>query len=209
MHPTPIWSIGVDEVGRGPWAGPVCAAAVVLDATQPIQGLADSKRLSAKKRAELSPVICSQSLGWGLGWAHADEVDALNILMASLWAMQRAVTACLERLGSSVESSHVLVRVDGNISPVKYLGASQWPWPTQTIVGGDRLIAEISAASIVAKVARDTEMQRLDQVYPGYGFRQHAGYGTAQHQAALALLGPSAVHRKSFAPVMKCLNLAS
>ena len=205
--------VGVDEVGRGPWAGPVCAGAVILHPARPIEGLKDSKKLSARRREALSPQIQTQSLAWGLGWATVQEVDAYNILVATFWAMQRAVQACLARLASvpGAEGPHptnaFAIRVDGQALPGRALGPEAWPWATEAVVGGDALVAEISAASILAKVARDAEMARLDTVYPGYGFAQHAGYGTALHQRALADLGPCPAHRQSFAPIARLIRV--
>ena len=236
--------IGVDEAGRGPWAGPVCAGAVVLGPDHGIVGLNDSKRLSARRRQALVPEITQRCRAWGLGWATAEEIDATSILLASFQAMQRAVVNCLEALEDSLEGSSpvtaatgragssadstacspevscagspqvdfggsacgtVFIQVDGSLLPARSLGPQHWPWATQAVVGGDALVAEISAASILAKVARDAEMARLDDIYPGYGFAQHAGYGTAAHRAALDRLGPCPVHRRSFAPVARCL----
>lgn len=197
--------IGVDEAGRGPWAGPVCAGAVVLGPDHGIEGLNDSKRLSAKRRQALAPEIEQRARAWGLGWASAEEIDASNILLATFQAMQRAVVQCLDKLVVRLWGD-VFIQVDGSLLPARSLGAQHWPWATEAVVGGDAQVAEISAASILAKVARDAEMARLDGVYPGYGFAQHAGYGTAAHQAALDRLGPCPVHRRSFAPVVRCLS---
>jgi len=181
---------GVDEVGRGPFAGPVVAAAVILDPSQPIQGLADSKKLTEKKRKMLSEQIKQQALAYALGRAEVEEIDQLNILQASLLAMKRAIEAL------AIKPDQVMV--DGLHLPKVH-------YPCQAIVGGDALIAEISAASIIAKVARDEEMVMLDKQFPGYGFAQHKGYGTAAHRAALVELGISPLHRLSFAPVRKLL----
>ncbi len=177
---------GVDEVGRGPLAGPVVAAAVILDATKPIEGLADSKVLSATRREELAQLIRERSLCWALGRAEVEEIDRLNILRASLLAMKRAV----EALSLPPE----LVLVDGNHAP-------ELGYPVQTIVRGDATVPAISAASILAKVARDAEMIELDKDFPGYGFSQHKGYPTHVHLTALKALGVSSIHRRSFAPV--------
>ncbi len=185
--------IGVDEAGRGPLAGPVCAAAVALPRDVAGWGLADSKRLSASRREALERRIQSEARAWGVGWASVEEIDAHNILQASLMAMHRAVHACVQQLGSVEE-----VMVDGSVHPARHLKALEWPWPTQTLVGGDALLPEISAASILAKTARDREMARLDGLYPGYGFARHAGYPTAAHRTAIRALGPSPVHRTSF-----------
>lgn len=183
---TKLLVAGVDEVGRGPLAGPVLAAAVILDPVRPIEGLADSKMLSEKKREVLFPVIQSSVLAWGLGRAEVEEIDRINIFQASLLAMQRAVLAL------PIQPEHVLV--DGKYCP--YL-----PYTVEAIIKGDQKIPAISAASILAKVIRDREMVALDAVYPGYGFAQHKGYGTEKHMAALNHLGPCPQHRRSFAPV--------
>ena len=179
---------GVDEVGRGPLAGPVVAAAVILDPARPIAGLADSKRLTEARREQLSGEIRATALAWSLGRAEVAEIDALNILQASLLAMQRAVA------GLAMTPSEALV--DGNRLPI--LGC-----PAQAIVGGDASEPCISAASIVAKVARDREMVELDARYPGYGLARHKGYPTKVHLQALAELGVTEIHRRSFAPVRR------
>lgn len=181
---------GVDEVGRGPLVGAVVTAAVILDPNQPIEGLMDSKKLSEKKRLLLAEQIKQRALAWSLGRAEAEEIDQLNILQASLLAMQRAV--------DNLPILPDFVLVDGNRLP-------KWQYPAQAVVKGDSLVAEISAASILAKVARDQEMVMLHQQYPAYGFAQHKGYPTQLHLAKLAELGPLPVHRKSFAPVKKFL----
>ena len=177
---------GVDEVGIGPLAGAVVAAAVILDPARPIESLTDSKQLNETKRVELDAEIRQKALTWALGRAEVEEVDRYNVLRASHLAMQRAVS------GLSIEPQAVLV--DGNKVPKVGL-------PAVAIVKGDQRVPQISAASIIAKVARDAEMTRLDGEYPGYGFARHKGYPTKAHFKALAELGPSAVHRKSFAPV--------
>ena len=182
---------GVDEVGRGPLAGPVVAAAVILDASRPIAGLDDSKRLSAARREELQAEIHLRALGWALGRAEVEEVDRINILMASMLAMQRAVAA--------LARAPVHVLVDGNRAPV-------FACPATAIVGGDGRVAAIAAASILAKVARDGEMVAMDVEYPGYGFARHKGYGSPEHLAALTALGPCPIHRRSFAPVREAWN---
>jgi len=182
---------GVDEVGRGPLAGPVVAAAVILDPARPIGGLADSKRLSPKRRDQLAGRIRADALCWALGRAEVEEIDCLNILQASLLAMQRAVAGLALAPG--------LVRVDGNRLP-------HLDCPAEAIVGGDGLVAEIGAASIVAKVARDQEMIELDGRYPGYGLAQHKGYPTRMHLQALQTLGVSRIHRRSFGPVRRLLE---
>ncbi len=177
---------GVDEVGRGPLAGDVVAAAVMLDASKPVQGIADSKKLSAKKREDLYRVIVDRALCWHVGRASVAEIDSLNILQASLLAMRRAV----EGLNITPE----FVAVDGNRLPA-------WLYAAQAIIGGDARVPVIGAASIIAKVTRDREMIALADRYPGYGFAAHKGYGTAQHLAALRKLGPCPAHRCSFRPV--------
>ena len=177
---------GVDEVGRGPLAGPVFAAAVVLHPERPIAGLRDSKALTATQREELAAHIRERAFAWALGRAEVQEIDRINILRASLVAMRRAVDA----LAADVR----LVYVDGNIAPALAC-------PTVAVVGGDAKVPAISAASIVAKVARDAEMRAASQRYPGYGFERHKGYATPSHLAALRRLGPTPLHRRSFAPV--------
>ena len=193
MPPDPALPLiaGVDEAGRGPLAGPVYAAAVILDPARDIHGLADSKKLSAASRAELDRMIRTHALAWALGIATVEEIDRLNILQASLLAMQRAV--------ASLTLIPHLALVDGNRAPA--LNCS-----VRTIVGGDATEPAISAASILAKVARDTEMQVLHARYPGYGFDRHKGYPTAAHVAALTALGVSPVHRRSFGPVRRLLE---
>jgi ribonuclease HII len=182
---------GVDEVGRGPLIGAVVTAAVILDPQQPIIGLADSKKLSEKKRLLLAEEIKQKALAWAFGRAEAEEIDQLNILQASLLAMQRAVEA--------LTIQPQLVLVDGNKLPKLAI-------PAQAIVKGDSLVAEISAASILAKVARDQEMALLDQQYPHYGFAQHKGYPTALHLEKLNEYGVLPQHRRSFAPVRKLIE---
>ena len=183
------WLIcGVDEVGRGPLAGPVVAAAVILDPLRPIDGLADSKKLSEARREQLADEIRGNALAWSLGRAEVEEIDAINILQASLLAMQRAVT------GLAVTPGEALV--DGNRLP-------SLACPARAIVGGDGSEPCISAASIIAKVARDREMVQLDARYPGYGLARHKGYPTKAHLSALAELGVSEIHRRSFAPVRR------
>ncbi|HDR1937189.1 TPA: ribonuclease HII [Pasteurella multocida] len=182
---------GVDEVGRGPLVGAVVTAAVILDPHQPILGLNDSKKLSEKKRLLLAEEIKQKALAWSLGRAEAEEIDQLNILHATMLAMKRAV--------ENLKIQPHFVLVDGNRVPELMI-------PAQAIVKGDGLVAEISAASILAKVARDQEMAELDKRYPEYAFAQHKGYPTALHLAKLAELGPLVQHRRSFAPVRKLLN---
>lgn len=174
---------GIDEAGRGPLAGPVVAAAVILDPNQPIAGLMDSKLLSEKKREALFDEIIAKALAYGIGEASPEEIDAVNILQATFLAMRRAK--------QQLSIIPTLALVDGNQDP-------QLECPTQTIVRGDSLIPAISAASILAKVTRDRHMQQLDCQYLGYGFAQHKGYPTQSHKAAIARLGLTPVHRKSF-----------
>ncbi|WP_445368684.1 ribonuclease HII [Methylomonas sp. BW4-1] len=181
---------GIDEVGRGCIVGPVVAAAVILDPLRPIAGLTDSKKLTEKKRKLLAEQITANALCWAVARAEASEIDTINILQATMVAMQRAV--------SQLDYRPDGVKVDGNRLPVLDI-------PGEAIVQGDLLVAEISAASILAKVARDEEMQTLDRLYPGYSFAVHKGYPTQQHLAALQQLGISPQHRKSFAPVKKYL----
>jgi len=181
---------GVDEVGRGPLAGPVVTAAVILDDNKPIEGLADSKKLTELQRERLAKEIKHNSIAWALGRAEVAEIDEINILQATLLAMQRAVLAL------TIEPDYVVV--DGNRCPT-------FSCPGEAIVQGDGLVAVISAASIIAKVARDQEMVLLSEKFPGYGLERHKGYPTKVHLSALNTLGVSAVHRRSFAPVKKLL----
>jgi len=181
---------GVDEVGRGPLAGPVVAAAVILDPKKPIDGLCDSKKMSANRRLEMSDKIKSNSLAWSLGRAEAKEIDEINILQASLLAMKRAIEVL------NIEPDIVLV--DGNYTP-------SINFKKKAIVKGDSFISEISAASIIAKVERDNEMIALDKIYPGYGFSSHKGYPTKQHIESLKKLGITDIHRITFSPVSKYL----
>ena len=182
---------GVDEVGRGPLVGAVVTAAVILDPNNPIDGLADSKKLSEKKRLALAAEIKEKALAWALGRAEAEEIDKLNILHATLLAMQRAV--------KSLKISPHLVLVDGNRVP-------ELDMPAQAIVKGDGKVAEISAASILAKVARDQEMEALDKRFPQYEFAKHKGYPTKVHLERLAQFGALPQHRRSFAPVRKAIE---
>ena len=200
--------VGIDEVGRGPLAGPVTACAVALGDWRPSPPLVlkDSKKISARRRETLAQQIQDHALAVGLGWASVDEIDRLNILQATFLAMQRAVRGLVARLESA---QPMQLLVDGHLNPATHAQDLDWPWATETCVGGDGLVAEISAASIVAKVARDAHMQDLDQQHPGYGLASHAGYGTAAHLAALASLGVSPVHRRSFAPVARRLSESS
>ncbi|HEC59083.1 MAG TPA: ribonuclease HII [Methylophaga sp.] len=183
---TQVYIVGVDEVGRGPLAGAVVAAAVILDPNKPIDGLNDSKILTVKRREQLEPIIQQQALAWSLGRAEAEEIDDINILQATLLAMKRAVE------GLHIKPTHALV--DGNQAP--NLACS-----VTTIIKGDQSEPAIAAASILAKVARDREMQAMDELYPGYGFAKHKGYPTKVHQQALMTLGPCSIHRLSFKPV--------
>jgi ribonuclease HII len=182
---------GVDEAGRGPLAGPVYAAAVILDPKRRIEGLADSKQLTAKRRQQLAEEIKVSSLDWFVAWASVEEIDTLNILRAALLAMQRAVR------GLRYPPAKALI--DGNVSPSLDCHA-------ETIVGGDVIEPAISAASILAKVERDAEMQRLHGLFPVYGLDRHKGYPTQQHLSALAQYGVCEIHRRSFAPVRKIIH---
>lgn len=182
---------GVDEAGRGPLAGPVVAAAVILDAARPVTGLRDSKLLSPERRNALAVHIRQDALAWAVAWADHEEIDRLNILQATLLAMARAVTAL------AVNPLQVLV--DGNRCP-------EVPYPVLAVVRGDQLVPAISAASILAKVERDAAMERMDRLFPVYGFAVHKGYPTADHIAALECHGACSVHRRSFAPVRQNLH---
>lgn len=181
---------GVDEVGRGPLAGPVVTAAVILDPARPIADLADSKVLSEKRREALFELITDQALAWALGRCEVEEIDRLNIFQATLLAMTRAVQA--------LQIAPEFVLVDGNRCP-------PWRYRSEAVIKGDGRVPCISAASIIAKVSRDREMCALDALYPGYGLAQHKGYPTAQHLAALQQQGVSAIHRCSFKPVRDLL----
>lgn len=185
------WVAGVDEVGRGPLVGPVVAAAVILDPDQPIDGLADSKKLSEKRRLYLNEVIREKALSFAIASASVEEIDTLNILQASMLAMRRAVE------GLHLTPDHVLV--DGNRCPNLQVSC-------EAVVGGDAIHANISAASIIAKVARDQMMLALHGRYPDYGFDQHKGYPTKAHLAALREFGVLPMHRRSFKPVRECLT---
>lgn len=187
-----IHPCGVDEAGRGPLAGPVFAAAVILDPTRPIEGLNDSKKLSAKKRAALEILIKERALSWCVASATEGEIDEINILQASLLAMKRAVEGLL------ILPSEAFI--DGNKTPKLLIKAT-------AIIGGDALEKSISAASILAKEARDRDMQTLALKYPGYGFEGHMGYPTAAHMEALIRLGACPAHRRSFGPVRRVLGL--
>jgi ribonuclease HII len=182
---------GVDEVGRGPLAGDVVAAAVILDPARPIAGLRDSKKLSARRREELAGLIMERALAWSVARATVAEIDQLNILQASLLAMHRAVRA--------LEPQPVYVLVDGNRLP-------RWDYAAEPVVKGDDRVPAIAAASILAKVQRDRELVELERQYPGYGFAAHKGYPTAAHLEALQTLGVTPEHRRSFGPVRALLS---
>lgn len=183
----PLLTAGVDEAGRGPLAGPVCAATVILDPDKPIEGLNDSKKLSAKKREALAPLIRERALAWGVGWASVEEIDSVNILEATFLAMERALAA--------LSRKPELILIDGNRAP-KHL-----PAPFETIVKGDARVPAISAASILAKTERDRLMAQIGREHPEYGFGQHAGYGTKAHIEAIGKYGVLPCHRRSFEPV--------
>ena len=187
----PALHAGVDEVGRGPLAGPVVAAAVVLNPERPIAGLADSKKLSEKRREVLADEIREHALAWSLGRAEVEEIDSINILQASLLAMQRAV--------AGLQLAPELVLIDGNRCPVL-------DYPAQAVVKGDSIVPAISAASIIAKVSRDREMCGLDAEFPGYGLASHKGYPSKMHLEALHSLGVTPIHRRSYAPVRRVLE---
>lgn len=182
---------GVDEVGRGPLAGPVVTAAVILDPERPIEGLADSKAMSEKKRERLFDEIKEKALAWSLGRCEVEEIDALNILQATMVAMQRAVA------GLTPQPEHALI--DGNRCPTL-------PCSAEAVIKGDSRVAAISAASILAKVTRDREMVELDRQYPGYGLAGHKGYPTKSHISALQELGVTPVHRRTFGPVRRIVE---
>ncbi|AZZ90928.1 ribonuclease HII [Hahella sp. KA22] len=182
---------GVDEVGRGPLAGPVVAAAVILNPEKPIEGLNDSKKLSHRQRVALSQEIREKALAWATGWATVEEIDQINILQASLLAMQRAV--------AGLQVTPDLALIDGNKIP-------KLDMPAEAIVKGDSKVAAIAAASILAKVERDEELDRLDLIFPGYGLAGHKGYPTAQHLSALKELGVTEIHRRSYKPVQQLLQ---
>lgn len=183
---------GVDEVGRGPLCGDVVTAAVILDPNNPIPELDDSKKLTEKKRERLFVEIQEKALSYCIARSSVEEIDQINILQASLLAMKRAVE------GLAIQPEHVLV--DGNKIPA-------WNYPAEAVVKGDSRVAAIGAASILAKVTRDRELVALDNVYPGYGLAGHKGYPTKVHMEALARLGATPIHRRSFAPVKKALGL--
>lgn len=177
---------GIDEAGRGPLAGPVTAAAVILDPGRPILGLADSKVLTPERREELELEVQARALAWAVASASVEEIDRINILQATLLAMQRAVARLLPVPDRAL--------VDGNRCP-------DLPCAVEAVIGGDASVPAISAASILAKVARDREMRLLDERWPGYGFARHKGYATREHLAALAALGPCPIHRRSYRPL--------
>ena len=189
LHPSPC--CGVDEAGRGPWAGPVYAAAVILDPFRVPKGVDDSKKLTAKAREELEVEIKAVAVAWAVGVADIDEIFTLNILHATGLAMRRAVEAL------TPAPAHALV--DGNY-------AFALPCPVKTVVKGDALSASIAAASILAKTARDRLMVEMDQAHPGYGFARHKGYHAAEHCEALRTLGPSPIHRRGWAPIRLALE---
>lgn len=191
IYPKANLIAGVDEVGRGPLVGAVVTAAVILDPNNPIIGLADSKKLTEKKREKLFDEIQEKALCWCIGRAEPEEIDNINILHATMLAMQRAVA------GLSIVPEYVLI--DGNRCP-------ELPMPSQAVIKGDSLVQEISAASILAKVIRDREMVELDKAFPEYGFAKHKGYPTAYHLEKLAQYGATEFHRKSFAPVRRALD---
>lgn len=181
--------LGVDEAGRGPLAGPVTAAAVIIPENFKISGLNDSKKLSDKRRRDIEIQIKAQALRWSVGWATVEEIDRLNILRASQLAMRRAVAGCGDM--------HALVLIDGPYQ----IGSGHAEF---AIVKGDAKVQQIAAASILAKEARDREMKNLDKIYPGYGLAKHMGYPTKSHVEALKVLGATPIHRKSFGPVKAC-----
>jgi ribonuclease HII len=189
LHPGPV--CGVDEAGRGPWAGPVCAAAVILDARCVPEGINDSKKLTAKARERLEAEIKVSALAWSVAFASVEEIAELNILHATGLAMHRAVE------GLQVAAAFALV--DGNY-------AFRLPCPVRTVVGGDALSLSIGAASILAKTARDRLMAEMDDLHPGYGFAAHKGYNAPVHQKALRELGPSPIHRRAWAPIRLLLE---
>lgn len=186
---------GVDEAGRGPWAGPVTAGAVILDPDGPIEGLTDSKKLSEKKRLALEPEIKSKALAWAVVHVEPEDIDRINIREATFEAMRRAICAL------DLKPSQILI--DGNALP------SNLPYPARAIIKGDLTEPAISAASILAKTERDRLMLDYDKEFPEYGFAGHKGYGTAAHSEALTRFGPCKIHRMTFAPVRKALSRAA
>jgi len=187
-----VLEAGVDEAGRGPLAGPVVVAAVILPMKYELQSLDDSKRLTALQRGNLVPQIEAQAIAYSVEFVAAEEIDRVNILQATMHGMQRAV--------ENLHPAPARVWIDGNRAP-------RLSCEVKTVIGGDRLIASISAASVLAKVYRDRLMLDLHQQYPGYGFDRHKGYPTAYHLERLEALGPCAIHRQSFAPVRKALRI--
>ena len=185
---------GVDEAGRGPLAGAVFAGAVILDPDKPIEGLADSKKLTEKQREALFEIIQERALAWGIGRADSEEIDRVNILQATFLAMQRAI--------ANLSIVPTLALIDGNQLPKLNCAA-------KTIIKGDETEPAISAASILAKVSRDREMVLLAEQFPEYGFAKHKGYGTKEHLLALEKYGPCKIHRQSFAPVVACMEVES
>ncbi|MFC1776460.1 ribonuclease HII [Pseudomonadota bacterium] len=191
MNLQPFWEAGVDEAGRGPLAGPVVVAAVILPASYKLDSLDDSKRLSAVKRERLAPQIEAQAVAFAVEFVEVDEIDRVNILQATLNGMQRAV----ENLNPAPQRA----MIDGNRAP-------QLSCEVRTVIGGDRLVASISAASVLAKVYRDRLMLSMHDLYPEYGFDRHKGYPTALHLERLKLHGPCCIHRRSFAPVRNAIG---
>jgi ribonuclease HII len=190
---------GVDEAGRGPLAGAVYAAAVILNPSHPISGLADSKKMTEKKRDALAIEIKQHALAWAIASSSVEEVDEINILQASLLAMKRAIEAMQHQFDEVLKSSAILVQVDGNKCPLIDL-------PCEAIIKGDSKVQAISAASILAKTSRDAALYSLDEQYPMYGFAQHKGYPTKEHMIRLQEYGVSPVHRRSYAPVRKLIT---
>lgn len=190
-----VWICGVDEAGRGPLVGSVVAGAVVLDPNQPIMGLRDSKKLSPARREQLYAEIMQKARAWGIGQASPSEIDTLNILQATMLAMRRAIEALSERLGEWPSKA----LIDGNRCPIL-------PIASEAIIKGDAKEPAISAASIIAKVTRDQQMQALHTQYPQYGFNQHMGYSTEVHMQALKQYGPCEEHRRTFAPVRDLIS---
>lgn len=188
LHAGPV--CGVDEAGRGPWAGPVCAAAVILHPRKLPDGVDDSKKLTAKARERIELEIKAKAVAWGIGFATVEEIAELNILHATGLAMRRAIEA--------LSVTPAMALVDGNYR-------FKLPCEVATVVGGDGLSASIAAASILAKTARDRLMVEMDEVYPGYGFASHKGYGAQKHADAVQSLGPSPIHRMSWAPIRQIL----
>lgn len=187
--------LGIDEVGRGPWAGPLVVGAVVLSDDDVIDGLTDSKKLSSKKRLALDVAIRERALGWGLGWVHAEELDAVGLAAALRLATIRAV--------ESVKAPYHEIILDGTINFLKDTNKGKY---VTTLAKADLLIPAVSAASIIAKVARDTYMIEQDRIYPEYGFASHVGYGTAKHVQALSEHGITPLHRQSFAPIARIVG---